>query len=162
MVRSKIRVTCLARLRANVARIALLALFTLLVTPSIASAQVAAIEVPSRSVAFAVEGQTVSVRSQNAAATTLSVTYRPNSKTSEVQTVGNPIDGVFQWTPTDPGLAALSVLGPDGQSLATKNVSVRFAQTSIVGLVVMIFAALVLFGGATISIRALLSAENGN
>lgn len=109
-------------------------------------------------VAFPVVGSTFTVKVDGAAvqAVKLRVQYRPNSKTSVDEEVEASAAGV-SWTPLHAGLASISVVGPGDQVLATRTVSVRFAALSSVGLVVMIFAALLLFGGAAISIRALLA-----
>ena len=88
-------------------------------------------------------------------ASSLVVLYRPNSKTSVEQSVAIS-DGRATWIPTSPGLASLDLLDHDKTSLAKRTVSIRFAETSYVGLAVMILAAVLLFGGAAISIRALL------
>ena len=109
--------------------------------------------------AFPVEGQALRVRStKGQQAATLRVTYRPGSKVAETVDVANPEHGVFSWMPTLPGLAKLEVLPADksAKPLESRTVSVRFAQTSVLGLVIMIFAACLLFGGAAFSIRVLM------
>lgn len=106
---------------------------------------------------FATQGQTHQLKCSDTTASKLTVTYRPNSKTSVSMDVVGGGDGAFAWKPASPGLVAISAFVPGTESaVATKNFSVRFAETSVVGIVVMLFAALLLFGGAAFSIRALL------
>ncbi len=85
------------------------------------------------------------------------VVYRPNSVLEDSETKLAPgVDGWFTWKPKFPGLARLRVTDSADKTLAEKVVSVRFRSTSYLGLAVMLFAALALFGGAFVSIRALL------
>ena len=64
-----------------------------------------------------------------------------------------PVSGtVATWTPSRAGVVALATA--DG---ASRNVSVRFDETPISGLLILIVAGLVLFGGAALAMRALLS-----
>lgn len=87
----------------------------------------------------------------DAPADELLVTYRPNSGISVSETV--PVSGTAAtWTPSRAGVVALATA--DG---ATRNVSVRFDETPISGLLILIVAGLVLFGGAALAMRALLS-----
>ena len=111
---------------------------------------------------FPVEGKPCRVASFGDAVA-LRVTYRPNSKTIEAVTLTPTAAGDFEWTPKAAGLAMLELVpseAEDAKAIAKKTVSVRFDGLSVVGLFVMIFAALFLFGGAFISIRALL--RDGN
>jgi hypothetical protein len=97
-----------------------------------------------------VRGQPVEVVLDTPAEALL-VTYRPNSGIAVEETV--PVDGTRAvWTPSRAGVVALAT--PEG---ATRNVSVRFDETPVGGLLILIGAGLVLFGGATFAMRALLS-----
>lgn len=75
-------------------------------------------------------------------ADSLVVTYRPNSSISEVTVL--PVEGgEIVWTPERPGVARLAV--PGGP---TVNASIRFQRTPIAGVVVLLLAGCILFGGA--------------
>ncbi|HHI81477.1 MAG TPA: hypothetical protein ENK02_16060 [Planctomycetes bacterium] len=96
----------------------------------------------------------------------LRVTYRPRSAVSHVEKIDMP-NGKVLWTPQAPGIVLLEVgtMAPDEdgkkvqfKSLGKKVVSVR-SQSSTLGFMIMVLAGLILFGGASISIRSLLSAE---
>ena len=81
----------------------------------------------------------------------LLVTYRPSSGIAVEETV--PVSGGrATWTPNRAGVVLLATA--DG---ATRNVSVRFDRTPVSGLLILIVAGLVLFGGASFAMRALLS-----
>lgn len=79
-------------------------------------------------------------------------TYRPNSAIPIVDTL---VVGGFtsvRWTPERAGVVRIAV--PDGPS---RNVSVRFSELPTAGLLVLILAGLILFGGAAWAMRKLLS-----
>lgn len=82
----------------------------------------------------------------------LYVTYRPSSAVSLTDSVkSETTDGYsFAWIPARAGVVSL-VAG-----VSTENVSVRYDGVSMPGILVMIFAALILFGGAGFSLKALL------
>jgi hypothetical protein len=85
-------------------------------------------------------GQTINVSVTQA--DTLIITYRPGSNIAEIQTVavsGNS----YQWTPKEAGLVSLSTPGGPVQT-----VSVSFGGFPAQGLIVLIIAASILFGGA--------------
>ena len=97
-----------------------------------------------------VRGEPVTV-TLGAPADELLVTYRPNSGIAVEETV--PVSGTrATWTPSRAGVVSLAT--PDGTS---QNVSVRFDETPVSGLLILIVAGLVLFGGAAFAMRALLS-----
>ena len=83
---------------------------------------------------------------------TLFVTYRPNSGIAMEEAV--PVGGAnsVTWTPSRAGVVSLAT--PDG---ASTNVSVRFDRTPASGVLILVLAGLILFGGAAFSMRALLS-----
>ena len=97
-----------------------------------------------------VRGQPVRV-TLDPASDTLLVTYRPNSGIAVNETV-LASGGTVTWTPSRAGVVALAT--PAG---ASQNVSVRFDQTPVSGLLILIAAGLILFGGAAFAMRALLS-----
>lgn len=73
----------------------------------------------------------------------LEVTYRPNSSIATTETL-TPAGGLtVEWTPTQAGVVRLSSAAAGGQ-----NVSVRFQETPTSGLLVLILAGTILFGGA--------------
>lgn len=85
--------------------------------------------------------------------------YRPNSQTSarEVLAPTGP-DGQTEWTPTDAGIVTIEVLGPEGGApLATANTAVRRGYFPARGIAVMVIAGLLLFGGAAVGMKMLLS-----
>lgn len=80
------------------------------------------------------------------------VAYRPNSSVVRRDTLKaeNPATE-FSWTPKKAGVVALST------SSASRNVSVRFQGFSVQGLVVMLLAGCILFGGVIFAFRVLFS-----
>ncbi|PAP77777.1 hypothetical protein [Rubrivirga marina] len=80
----------------------------------------------------------------------VTVTYRPGAITAHAETF-TPGTAAFEFTPTRAGV--VSVASGD----AAQSLSVRFVGTPVSGLVVMILAGLILFGGAALSLRALLA-----
>jgi len=107
--------------------------------------------------AFLVEGKEAQFEWAGNPAAKFRVVYRPNTKIEETVELGTAADKRYRFTPKVAGLLNL-VAYVGAEAVATKTLSVRFASTLGVGLVVMLFAALVLFGGALVSIRALLRA----
>ena len=100
------------------------------------------------------EAQTVTLRTDtDAAGVTLSVTYRPNSATEDTMVIGKfDADGRISWCPEEPGITSLIAKDAEGKTLATLNVATCFSSTPYLGLVVMVFAGILLFGGAAISL----------
>jgi hypothetical protein len=83
----------------------------------------------------------------------LKVVYRPNSETSVEEEVGPfQADASIVWTPAHPGIASLVVLDRDGASLGSKDVAIRFGGVPAYGILVMLLAGLLLFGGAGFSL----------
>lgn len=72
----------------------------------------------------------------------LTITYRPGSNIAEEQKVA-VIGKSYEWTPKEAGLVSLSTPGGPSQT-----VSVRFSSFPFPGLIVLIIAAGILFGGA--------------
>ena len=76
--------------------------------------------------------------------------YRPNSETAHTADLGaTGADGTVEWTPDDAGVVLLEA-GPEDAPLAQTRVSVRFGGFPPLGLLVMVVAALLLFGGAAL------------
>ena len=80
----------------------------------------------------------------------VTVVYRPGAVTA-VTEVMTPESATFRFTPERAGVVSVSSGG------ASQSLSVRYLGVPVAGLVVMILAGLILFGGATISMRALLA-----
>ncbi len=88
---------------------------------------------------------------QPAADAMLAVTYRPNSEVSHVDTLGRADEtGVLMWTPQDAGIATLSAAVGDAAPCEL-IVSVRFRGIPVAGVIVMVVAGLILFGGNSYS-----------
>jgi hypothetical protein len=84
-----------------------------------------------------------------AGADTLLVTYRPNSAIATTDAIP-ATGGQVAWTPADAGVVALAV--PGG---ARETVSVRFQDTPAAGMLVLVLAGTILFGGAIFAFRKL-------
>jgi len=85
------------------------------------------------------------------------VVYSPNSETEVVTEVGRlGEDGEIAWTPSRFGIATLSARDGEGATLATANVAIVYSKTPISGVVVMLFAGALLFGGALVSLTLVL------
>ena len=88
-------------------------------------------------------------------ATELILIYRPRSSVAERDTLRADVPTTtFQWIPEEAGV--VSIVTPAG----TKNVSVRYPGLSTGGLIVMVVAGGLLFGGAAFAFR-LLFQEDG-
>jgi hypothetical protein len=106
---------------------------------------------------FFTEGKAAKVSLKSATMTKLVVTYRPASKVAQTDTL-TATGGSVNWTPKAAGLVKLDAYyGADKP--VTDVVSVAFAHWFTSGLVVMFVAGVLLFGGAFVSIRALLSRD---
>ncbi len=80
----------------------------------------------------------------------VTVTYRPGAVTAHEERF-TPGAAAFTFTPERAGV--VSVASGD----ASQSLSVRFRGTPVGGLIVMILAGLILFGGAGLALRALLA-----
>ncbi len=94
------------------------------------------------------------------------VTYRPGSRVSREEAVGqsNAV-GSIDWTPSDAGLATITATWPgtdDTRATATTTVSVRFQGAPLDGILIMIVAGLVLAVGSVVRIYRLLRAPELN
>ena len=85
---------------------------------------------------------------------TLMVTYRPNSVVSQQDTLRVGGFDSVRWTPKRAGVVRIATSGG-----ASQNVSVRFTEAPMSGLVILIGAGLILFGGAIFAMRKLLSGD---
>ncbi len=90
---------------------------------------------------------------------TLVVSYRPNSAVVRRDTLVNAAaDSQMSFKPDQAGVLALSYKDKDGKQVS-QNVSVRFDGLSYSGLLVMILAGCLLFGGAILAFRTLFRDE---
>ena len=109
---------------------------------------------------FPIVGRTETVTVEGAATDVdlrLWVIYSPNSETSTEAEIGVvPTAGKVAWTPSRSGIATVSVRGDDGVVVASENVAILFARTPVAGVMVMLFAGVLLFGGAGYSLRRVL------
>ncbi|MDT7856705.1 hypothetical protein RQM47_08645 [Rubrivirga sp. S365] len=80
----------------------------------------------------------------------VTVVYRPGA-ISAVSETFTPGSAAFEFTPDRAGVVSVAA------GKASQNLSVRFRSAPLAGLLVMVLAGLVLFGGAAVSMRALLS-----
>lgn len=80
----------------------------------------------------------------------VAVVYRPGAISAVTETF-TPGAAAFEFTPDRAGVVSVDAGG------GAQNLSVRFRSAPLAGLVVMVLAGLVLFGGAALSLRALLS-----
>jgi hypothetical protein len=87
----------------------------------------------------------------------LKVIYRPNSATERKVFVGTFSEsGTLAWKPQSPGITTLEAQDQAGKKVASKNVASKFPSTPVSGVVVMLLAGMLLFGGASYSLsRAL-------
>ena len=100
---------------------------------------------------IAVAGQEATLRFDTPV-DTLFVTYRPSSVLAQRDTIRIGGFTSVKWTPRRAGVVRIAL--PGG---ASQNVSVRFTDTPLSGLFVLVGAGLILFGGAIFAMRALLS-----
>ena len=85
------------------------------------------------------------------------VIYSPNSETQTEEEVGRfSSGGAITWNPTRSGIATLSARDDQGGAVASENVAILFAKTPGSGVLVMLFAGVLLFGGAGFSLRSVL------
>ncbi len=83
---------------------------------------------------------------------TVFVTYRPNSAVARRDTVRLGESASMKWTPERAGVVQIGL--PSG---ASQNLSVRFSETPLSGILVLIVAGLILFGGAAWAMAKLFS-----
>ena len=85
------------------------------------------------------------------------VIYSPNSETQTEEEIGRfSSGGAMTWNPTRFGIATLSARDDQDGAVATENVAILFAKTPTAGVLVMLFAGVLLFGGAAFSLRSVL------
>ncbi len=80
----------------------------------------------------------------------VTVTYRPGAVTATSETF-TPGAASFTFSPEKAGIVSVS------SGAASQSLSVRYIGVPLGGLIVMILAGLILFGGAGLALRALLA-----
>ncbi len=104
---------------------------------------------------FPLRGETTEIRVEGAdgrplAGVALRARYRPNSETAHTAEMGvTDAAGRVEWTPDDAGVVLLEA-GDAAAPIAQHRVSVRFGGFPPLGLLVMVVAAALLFGGAAL------------
>lgn len=84
----------------------------------------------------------------------LTAVYRPNSQTAVEKVLGKfDTEGKLIWKPEEAGITSLIAKSADKKKVASKNVAVCFPSTPVSGIIVMVFAGIILFGGAGYSLR---------
>lgn len=94
---------------------------------------------------------------------TLTITYRPNSSVAKTEIlVNNPPATTMEWASKEPGLVSLSYLDKSGGNAqrVRRDLSVRFDGISFSGIAVMLFAGIILFGGAATAFRTLFQEQD--
>lgn len=85
------------------------------------------------------------------------VVYSPNSETQEEAEIGRLSEsGEIAWNPSRFGIATLSARDESGSTIASANVAIVYSSTPLSGVFVMIFAGVLLFGGAVVSLTLVL------
>ena len=88
----------------------------------------------------------------------VSVTYRPGSSVEAVESIGvTGPSGRIVWNPSTAGIAELLAEWDGGSSNA--NVSVKFASPPVGGILIMIFAGLLLIAGSAVQITRMLKSQ---
>lgn len=83
----------------------------------------------------------------------LNVIYRPNSETERKENIGSPAsDCKISWTPKNPGITILSVTYKD-REVARKQISTKFNKTPTLGVLVLVVAGCILYGGIIYSMK---------
>ena len=117
-----------------------------------------------------VQGREVTVRvtrdGEAAAGAAVKATYRPGSRVSHTEALGRTDDqGRLGWTPTDAGIVTLQAdLPADGAAPAatvSRNLSVHFQGVPWSGVLIMILAGTILYGGVFLGFRRLTSGPRG-
>ena len=88
----------------------------------------------------------------------VTVVYRPGSSVEATEAVGTTgPSGRLAWTPQTAGIAAVNAVWDGGDTSA--NVSVKFGGAPAGGLIIMVFAGLLLVGGSIVRIMRVLRTE---
>lgn len=82
----------------------------------------------------------------------ITVTYSPSSNVAQTEVVKANGTKLVLWRPQRPGVVSIAAPGHE-----PKTHSVRFDGVPLSGVIIMMLAGFILFGGAFISLRALLA-----
>ncbi len=83
----------------------------------------------------------------------LSVTYHPNSVTAKTDELGVfDVAGKATWKPAVSSIVEIVAKGPGKKDKAVMNIAVRFPSPPISGIVILLLAGTILFGGAGYSL----------
>jgi len=84
----------------------------------------------------------------------VTATYRPGSRVEKESEVGiTDSGGGVDWTPEEAGIVAITAAFPneEGNEVTVQtNVSVKFASTPLSGVLIMLFAGILLLGGSAV------------
>lgn len=83
----------------------------------------------------------------------ISVIYRPNSKVKKVtENIGRTDrSGRFEWTPEEAGICTIKAQNEAQGINLSKNIAVKFSGFPIGGLIIFLFAGVLLYGGIAFS-----------
>ncbi|MBN1825349.1 MAG: hypothetical protein JW958_03715 [Candidatus Eisenbacteria bacterium] len=141
-------------------RVATIALPFFLLLAAAATAAAVTVELEG---AHPVRGEAITVRlseAEGAGPFVLEATYRPNSQTERTERAGVFDErGALSWTPRDAGITRLRALAPDGAELWSGNTAVWYPSPPKSGILIFLFAGLLLFGGAGLSMRRALEPD---
>jgi hypothetical protein len=95
---------------------------------------------------------TVTADGSPASGAAVEAVYRPGSEVSHTEALGRTgPDGSLPWTPTDAGVVTLKATLPAAPGaepvVETRNLSVRFKGAPVFGVVIMVLAGVILYGG---------------
>jgi len=84
--------------------------------------------------------------------------YRPGSEVSHTEDVGKTADdGTIAWTPSGAGVVTLQTVPQADEAAITHTLSVRFDGVPISGLLILLGAGVILYGGVIRGVRSLLA-----
>jgi len=79
--------------------------------------------------------------------------YRPNARAEERELIGSPIlDCTLAWTPKNPGITIISVMY-ENKEVGEKQISIPFNKTPVLGVLVLVVAGFILYGGIIYSMK---------
>lgn len=85
----------------------------------------------------------------------LTAVYRPGSRVEHKETLGlTGTDGSLTWSPASAGVVTLSTTG-EGAPALSQNLSVRYRGVPLPGLIILILAGVILYGGVIRGFRML-------
>lgn len=86
--------------------------------------------------------------------------YRPQSEVEQTEIVGTTgTEGSVAWVPGQSGVVDLEAVLPADGSTLSRSISVRFRGVPLTGLLILVFAGLILYGTVIRGFRILTSTE---